>query len=205
MKLTKYPQSCLLIEESDGGRVLIDLGNFATEEYDLDDFGEIDAVLFSHRHPDHLDQSAVDGIRERGIAIYANADVCGLIGEAATEVSDGEKLDVAGFEVTAHDIPHATMVDGSPGPPNTGFLFDGRLLHPGDGADLGGFRADVLALPIAGPSISFRDAYRMVEQTGAQRAVPMHYHFFMADPHQFAGFCDIAEVVVLESGESVEV
>lgn len=44
MRLTRYPQSCLLIEEPDGGRVLVDPGRFVAEAYDLDDLGEVDAV-----------------------------------------------------------------------------------------------------------------------------------------------------------------
>ena len=35
-------------------------------------------------------------------------------------ISDGEKFEVAGFSVTARDLPHVAMVDGSAGPQNTG-------------------------------------------------------------------------------------
>lgn len=203
MRVTKYPQSCLVLEHP-GGRVLIDPGNLALDAYSIDDFGALDAVLYTHRHADHFDDRHVGALRDRGLELYANADVCSLIGAGATEVSDGSSFEVAGFEVTPRDLPHATMVDGSAGPPNTGYLVDGSFFHPGDGTELAGLSVDHLAVPIVGPSVSFRDAYRFTQEVGARTVIPMHYDTFMADPDQFAGFCDIAEVVVLGHGESAE-
>ncbi|HEX6255023.1 MAG TPA: MBL fold metallo-hydrolase [Euzebyales bacterium] len=202
MRLTKYPQSCILIEHDDGGRLLIDPGNVAMDAMAFEAFGAIDAVLFTHRHADHCDVRAVDAIAERGLPVHANADVCGQIDIEAAEVTGGQTFSAAGFEITALDLPHVQMVDGSDGPPNTGFVLDGRLLHPGDAVQAGGTRVDILAAPIAGPSVSFRDTYVMVEQTGARTVIPIHYDVFLADPDLFAGFCDIATVAVLDHGES---
>lgn len=202
MRVTKYPQSCLVLE--DEGRICIDLGTIATADYALDDLGHLDAVLWTHQHADHFDPEAAAELLERGVALYGNADVCGLIGDGAIEVRDGETVEVAGFEVTPRDLPHVEMVDGSPGPPNTGFVIDGALFHPGDGIELAGLSVDALAVPIVGPSISYRDAYLLVESTGADVAIPIHYDFFRADPDLFAHFCDIADVRVLAHGESTD-
>lgn len=205
MRVTKYPQSCLTVEHPDGGRLLIDPGNVAMDAVGFDDFGTIDAVLFTHRHPDHCDPRAVEASLERNVPIHANADVCRQLDGAATQVDDGQTLVLAGIEITAHDLPHVELVDGTAGPPNTGFVLDGRLLHPGDAVDAGGVRVAALAVPIAGPSISFRRSYQMIEATGADVAVPMHYNTFLADPQQFSRFCDIAKVVVLDDGQTVEI
>lgn len=202
MRLTKYPQSCLVLEGD--GRICIDLGTIATAEYAVGDLGHLDAVLWTHQHPDHLDPEAAAELLDRGVALYGNADVCAQIGDGATEVRDGEVLEIAGFEVTPRDLPHVPMVDGSPGPPNTGFVVDGAFFHPGDGIELAGLSVDSLAVPIVGPSISYRDAYLLVESTGAETVIPIHYDFFVADPELFAHFCDIAEVRVLAPGESTD-
>jgi L-ascorbate metabolism protein UlaG (beta-lactamase superfamily) len=205
MKVTKYPQSCLVVEKGDGGRLLLDPGNFAFEAYDADAFGPLDAVLYTHRHPDHADPGGFEALLERGVTAYGNADVCDRFGaDRVTELRDGESVEIAGFDVLPRDLPHVPMVDGSAGPPNTGFLLDGTLFHPGDGIRLDGLRVDALAVPIAGPSISFRDAYRFVEEVGAQRALAVHYDGFIANPHQFADKCDITKVIVLDPGESTE-
>lgn len=204
MRLTKYPQSCVIVEHDDGGRVLIDPGNVAMDVFDFGDFGTVDAVLFTHRHADHFDPRAVDAIAQRDLPVFANPDVCSLLDDGATPVADGETFEAAGFQIVAHELPHVEMVDGSPGPPNTGFILDGRLLHPGDAIRIDGVRIDALAVPIAGPSISFRDAYLMVEAVQAATTVPIHYEGFIADPERFAGACTITTVVVLDHGEVVE-
>ncbi|MDX1658184.1 MAG: MBL fold metallo-hydrolase [Nitriliruptorales bacterium] len=204
MKVTKYPQSCFVLDNGHG-RVLVDAGTLALDAFSLDDFGELDAVLYTHRHADHFDQRHVDAILDRGVGIHANADVLEVVGaDRGTEVRDGQTFEVAGFEVTPHDLPHVELVDGSPGPPNTGYEFDGVLFHPGDGMQIDGVEVDVLAVPIVGPSISYRDAYLFLQQVGASRAIPMHYDMFLADPGLFDHFCDIAEVIVLDHGESTE-
>ncbi|CAN5917458.1 MBL fold metallo-hydrolase [soil metagenome] len=206
MRVTKYAQSCMVVEHPDGGRLLIDPGNVAMDAVGFDDLGAIDAVLFTHRHADHFDPRAVAAILETAAPIYANADVCAQIdGGAATPIADGQTFTAAGIEIVAHDMPHVEMVDGSAGPPNTGFVLDGRLLHPGDAVDVGSVRVSAVAVPIAGPSISFRRAYQMIEAVRADIAVPIHYDLFLADPQQFARFCDIAQVVVLADGETTEV
>lgn len=207
MRFTKYPQSCAVIEGSHG-RVLIDPGNYAMDAVGFGDFDSLDAVLFTHRHPDHLDDRALEAIAERDLPVYGNADVADRIGDLlsrVTTVTERQSFTVAGFTIEPHDMPHVVMVDGSAGPPNTGFVFDGRLLHPGDSLHVDGVRIDAFALPIAGPSVSFRDAYVAVETTGAGTTIPIHYDGFIADPTRFAHFCDITKVVVLKSGETADI
>lgn len=205
MQVTKYPQSCLVVEV-DGRRLLIDPGVFVTAKYAPEDLGEIDAVLYTHRHPDHVDSDLAVTLHQRGIDLFGNTDVCDLLGHTVvTEVRDGEPFEAAGVEVLPRDLPHVELVDGSAGPPNTGFLVDGRLFHPGDGVELTGLGARALAAPISGPSISFRDAYELVRTVGASTVVPIHYDMFTADPRHFARVCDLAAVVALDDGEATEV
>jgi L-ascorbate metabolism protein UlaG (beta-lactamase superfamily) len=204
MRITKYPQSCLVVEADNGARLLVDAGFHVTRGRSLDELGSIDAALYTHEHPDHYDEAWVGPLLERGVPVFANAEVCALIGEGATTVTAGTSFEAAEVPVAAYDLPHMPMVDGRPGPPNLGFLIDGRLLHPGDAKDLGGLRSEVLATPIAGPSLSARDAYLMVEGAGARVSIPVHYDHFLADPAIFAAQCTIAEVVVLADGESTD-
>ena len=204
MRITKFPQSCLVVE-TDDARIAIDPGTFVTARHELTELGPLDAVLYTHRHADHLDIEVVDSLREGGAELFGNADVVALLGEdRCTLVEAGRPFTAAGIEVAPHDLPHVVMVDGSPGPPNTGFLLEDTLFHPGDGIELTGLTAPVAAVPIAGPSISFHDAYRFVRQLGAQRIVPVHYDAFVADPEHFARVCDIAEVHVLADTESLD-
>jgi L-ascorbate metabolism protein UlaG (beta-lactamase superfamily) len=211
VRITRYPQSCLVVEV-DGSRLLIDPGTLVSARYAVDDVGDVDAVLFTHRHADHLDPGWARELHDREVALFGNADVIEALGGsdpsvpsgAVTEVHAGERFTAAGVEVAPYDLPHVPMVDGSPGPPNTGFVVDGSLFHPGDGVEITGLTVPTVAAPICGPSISFRDAYRLVESVGADRVVPIHYQVFKADPEHFARVCDLAEVVVLDDGETAE-
>jgi L-ascorbate metabolism protein UlaG (beta-lactamase superfamily) len=204
VRLIRYPQSCLVVEVA-GTRLAIDPGTFVTARHSLDDLGFLDAVLYTHRHADHLDIEVVDDLLERGTRLYGNADVTALLGaERCTTLEDSRSVEVSGVEVLPRDLPHVVMVDGSPGPPNTGFLLDGTLFHPGDGMELTGLTARVAAVPIAGPSISFHDAYEFVRRLGAEHVVPIHYDAFVADPTHFARVCDLAEVHVLSDGETLD-
>lgn len=202
MRVTKHPQSCLLVESDAGSRLLLDPGSFAAEALSPGDLGHVDAVLVTHRHPDHCDARLLDPLRQAGVPVVANADAARAIGDGVQVVADGQRVEVAGVEVTVHDLPHQVMVDGSPGPPNTGFVLDGRLLHPGDGLSLAGVSAPAMALPIAGPSTSFHDAYCFAIQIGASTVIPVHYAMFPADPHLFADKSTLGDVRVLAEGEA---
>ena len=204
MKVTKYPQSCPVIEVPGTGTLLIDPGFPASARYELEDLLPVDAVLATHQHPDHLDRAWATDLLDRGLQVVANADVAqSLDRDEIQVVAGGDLLEVAGIPIQAFDLPHMPMVDGTPGPPNLGYLVDDRLLHPGDGADLDTLRAEILAVPIAGPSCSYRDAYVMIEMVSATAAVPIHFDAFPADPALFVDKAgDVADIRVLAPGES---
>lgn len=202
MHVTKFEQSCLLIDNGDG-RILIDPGSLSSN-LGVDRFGRVDAILYTHSHGDHFDQALAEPLIDAGATVVANADVARKLGlDECLVIEAGQTINVAGFDVEAVDIPHMPMVDGSEPPPNLGFVLDGRFLHPGDGIEPVR-RVAHAAVPIAGPGVSFRQAYLFVEGTGAASVVPIHYDFYSADPDLFRRRCTIAAVQVLQTGESGE-
>ena len=203
MLLTKYPQACLVLEGSGGGRIVIDPGNVVAARHALEDLGQLDGVLITHIHADHVDRGWIETLMASDVPVYGNDHVAQEI-PGVTRVDDRTPFELVGFRVLPVDLAHCAMVNGQPGPPNTGFVIDDRLFHPGDGMRPEGVTVPEVVVPIAGPSISFRDAYALVELVGARVAIPIHYDFFLADPHHFARSCDIAQIVVLEAGETVD-
>lgn len=207
MRVSRYTQSCLLIEEGDA-RILIDPSG---EEKDrLSEFGELDAVFYTHQHSDHFDAELAQTFVEQGIApVYANASTAQLIKASKTQVSDGQEFDIAGLKVKAIELPHCLMPNGSRGPQNTGYLVNGRLFHPGDGKELAGFKVDNLALPITGPDVSMKDAFAFAHQLSARHVIPIHYDKIGAKPEVYSTFAGFFEEFkfkfkILKIGESTE-
>lgn len=206
MKVTKYPQSCLLLEKQ-GKRIVIDPGNFFTAEYGRDELGKVEAVLYTHQHADHFDSELAKMFKDEGLPLYGNEAVCQLLG-GVCNLANGSGFGIAGFEIMPHDLPHARMPDGSDGPPNTGYVVDGIFFHPGDGIETGGLQVANMGLPIIGPDISYLDAINFAKSLGANKVIPMHYDSFKLDPSSFADYAARgglkAEVVLLEDGQSAE-
>jgi L-ascorbate metabolism protein UlaG (beta-lactamase superfamily) len=206
MKVTKYPQSCLLLEKNER-RIVIDPGSFFAAAFSPDVLGDVSAVLYTHQHADHYDEALAKQFIDMGVAVYGNDAVAALVGERAKIVTSGQSFNVGGFEIMPHDLPHCEMVDGSAGPPNTGYIIDGNFFHAGDGIETEGVHVANMAVAITGPSISFRDAALFAQSVGARKVIPMHYDnvsLFIANPHGFERAFAGAEVIVLENGQSVE-
>ena len=210
MKITKYPQSNFLIEE-EGKKILIDPGNFTFEKYSVADFPTLDGVLITHQHADHLDKEAVKALRGLGIPIYGNSDVARLLSSESVEINvieSNKEFQAAGFTIKPIDLPHCKMIDGSDGPPNTGYVINDTLFHPGDGIEIAGLAVETAAIPIAGPTINYDRAWKLAGSLQAKRVIPMHYSNprFPADPHEFKGKNPgNAEVIVLSDDASTEI
>lgn len=207
LKITKYPQSCVLIDEG-GRRILIDPGNFVAEKYSIEDFLPLDGVLVTHLHEDHADKGLLEGFQSAGVRLIANRATVEYLPDLNFEiVEDGRELAVGGFQVRVHELPHCLMVDGSAGPQNSGFIINEKFFHPGDGVETDGVKVEVVAVPIAGPDVSSHDAFKFIQSVGARAAIPVHYSFFLNDPEFFkmmvGKFDDVVDVIVLANGKSI--
>lgn len=205
MKVTKYFQSCLLIEERDV-RILIDPSGSERER--VDDFGQIDVVLYTHEHADHFDPELAGIFLSKGIPVHANASTAKLINGNVELVEDGTEFKVGNVSVRAIELPHCLMPNGQPGPQNTGYLIAEKLFHPGDGKELEGLEVDNVALPITGPDISFYDAVCFVSQLRAKNAIAIHHHTMGAKTDTYQYFMKIFNLdfnlLTPDIGESLE-
>lgn len=71
MKLTKFPQSCVLIETNDI-KILIDPGNTKYDESFLNYWQKADIILLTHRHGDHVNAKAIEQLNK---PIYSTKEV----------------------------------------------------------------------------------------------------------------------------------
>ncbi|MES2379216.1 MAG: MBL fold metallo-hydrolase [Bacteroidota bacterium] len=135
MKITKYLHSCLVFE-LDGYKLLFDPGkfSFAEGEVTTDMFADVDAIIITHNHPDHLDASILKDITSLSNApVYTNAQVAGQIekdGIASTVWVDGVYR-LGPFKLEAITVVHELIMD-NPLPQMTGFIINDKVLHPVD-------------------------------------------------------------------------
>jgi L-ascorbate metabolism protein UlaG (beta-lactamase superfamily) len=201
MKVTRYFQSCLLIEES-GARILIDP---TAQDKDIDKFGKLDAVLYTHEHGDHFDKDMAREFLNSGLTVYANGSTATKMENPPTISVDGQEFDIKGLKVKVMELPHCLMWDGKPGPQNTGYLINGKLFHPGDGKELAGLEVENLALPITGPDVSLKDAVSFAKQVKAKTVIPIHYDYIGTKPEVFASVSGTDfKTLVLANGASAD-
>jgi L-ascorbate metabolism protein UlaG (beta-lactamase superfamily) len=207
MKVTKYPQSCLVIEK-DGKRLVIDPGSLVSAAYKSSDLLPVDLILITHEHIDHVDPALLDEmLATKKVPVYGNESTAKALGNRVTNIiKDGEMVSDEGFSITARELPHVLMVNGSEGPQNTGFVIDGTFFHSGDGIELDGLTVDTAAIPIAGPDISPKDVYSFIKQLGCHTVIPIHYDYFIANPEMLNNdFVPGVKAVILKNGESAEI
>ncbi len=212
MKVTKYPQSCLLIEK-DGKRLLIDPGSFVSASMKPEDLLPLDVILITHEHSDHVDPGLLKNLTLAGnIPVIANRSTKNLLGEVVTNIMvDQEELVVAGFRITARELAHCLMLDGSPGPDNTGYVIDGVFFHPGDGKEIDNLTVETAAIPIFGPDISLKDAYDFSKSLACKKVIPIHNDVVNMNPEAYAKFAAMMglslpfEIITLQNGGSAEV
>jgi L-ascorbate metabolism protein UlaG (beta-lactamase superfamily) len=158
VKITRMGHAAVLIEASDT-RVLIDPGVLSPDEaFELDD---LDGIVLTHQHPDHLDASRIGGLLERNPAatLLCDPETADIVesGDWTPHTHDGETW-VGGLTVTGVGTQHAVIVPALPRIANTGVLVsaDGEptLFHPGDSYEHAPPDVDVLALPAPWAKVS---------------------------------------------------
>jgi L-ascorbate metabolism protein UlaG (beta-lactamase superfamily) len=210
MRIGKYPQSHLVIS-NETSKIVIDAGMITFKSgMKPEDFAGADAYLFTHTHPDHLDPENVKAV-VGDKPVFGNTDVAQALvklGINCVAVTSGQEFNAGTFSVKAVDLPHCAMQDGSPVPPNTGFMINGVLFHPGDGDHAPmGLIAPNVALPIAGPTITLDGALQFAVDLQAKMVIPIHNDFFHADPEQFSQMAKEKgiEVRILAAGQETEI
>ena len=174
MRLTKLTHACVRLEEDDR-TLVIDPGSFA----EPDAIDGADAVLITHEHPDHV---AVERLAALGggADVYTTRGVAEALdgtGARVHVVGDGDRFEVAGFDVAVAGELHAVVHPDWPRIGNVGFIVDGHTFHPGDAFTVPGVPIDTLLIPTHGPWMKATELVGFVREIAPRRAYSIHDGF----------------------------
>jgi L-ascorbate metabolism protein UlaG (beta-lactamase superfamily) len=208
MQFVHFGHSCVLAETGTT-RLLFDPGMFSKG---FEEVRDVDAILITHQHPDHLDAERLPALVKANpqaelIVDPASAGTVAGLGLTARTVRPGETFQVGGANVHAVNGNHAIIHPEVPVPPNVGYVVDdGAFYHPGDAFYRPEQDIDVLGLPTAAPWQKLSEAVDFLRVVKPRVALPIH-EAVVAVPHMYYGrFTELGpketEVKVLTPGEA---
>lgn len=167
--------ACVRLEK-DGRTLVLDPGNFTEEDAALG----ADALLVTHEHPDHFDESRLRAALEANPAaeVWTLRSVADRLSAAfpgrVHTVGHGDTFTAAGFDVQVHGELHAVIHPDIPRITNVGFLVDGAVFHPGDALTVPDHPVDTLLLPVMAPWNKISEVIDYVREVKPRRAYDIH-------------------------------
>ena len=168
--IQRLTDSCLLVT-TDEGTTMLDPGfhTYQSDLIDLEEIGDVQRILITHEHGDHVSPDFVKWLLDRGndVKVFANDAVAAALADHEIAVDTGVPEGTS-----VEDVLHETTPMGD-APPNRAWTLDGVLTHPGD--SYGPTRtAPVLALGLLTPWGSATRSLEFARDLAPGYVVPVH-------------------------------
>jgi len=217
MKITKFPQSCLLIE-SEGKKILVDPGNLKYKDEYFDIWNSVDVILITHKHPDHCNVEVLEKLN-KDISIYSTKEVADTY--TGLNINIVKEDDVLKFGNVKVEVVYAVhgyqpLLRGDKEiHENIGYIIDdgeNRLYTTSDTICFkNDYKADILCIPVTGHGVTMSafEAALYSKEVGATLTIPIHMDNPMFPPdfefiEEMFGKYEV-EYEILENGESIEI
>lgn len=217
MKITKFPQSCLLIEMK-GKKVLIDPGTLKYKEEYFNIWKETDIILITHKHADHCNTEVLENLN-KNITIYSTKEV--QEANKTLNINIIKENDIIELRDIKIEVVHAVhgyqpLLKGAGEiHENVGYIIDdgeNRLYTTSDTICFkNNYKADILCIPVTGYGLTMSafEASLYAKEIGATLTIPVH----MDNPKFPPNFDFIKEMFekneveyeILENDESIEI
>lgn len=181
MKITKYIHSCLVIEKA-ADKILFDPGlfTFAEGKVKPSQFQDIQTIIITHKHPDHIDGDSLRKILDENenATVLANSDIAKMLTEKdiEAEVFESGERAVGSFSIEALDAPHEKILADEL-PQNTAYIIDDQIIHPGDSYSKNLYErkgTSILCLPTMAPWTTEIATYDFAVGMSPEFVVPIH-------------------------------
>ncbi len=218
MKITKFPQSCLLMETK-GKKILVDPGNLKYKEEYFKIWNEVDTILITHKHQDHCYEEVLEKI-DKKIKIYSSNEVKTAHPTLDIHVVKEEDTINLENEITI-EVVHAEhgyippMKTGAKVIENIGYIIDDKETRVYITSDTicfqNEYKCDILCVPVSdyGVVMGAFEAALFAKETNAKLVIPLH-----ADSPKYPVNFDFVkkmleenevEYEILENEESIEI
>lgn len=215
MKITKYPQSCLMIE-TNNKKILIDAGSLKYEDKFLEEWKKANIILITHKHGDHIKS---DILKDINIPIYSTKEVQDTYPEIQFNiVKENDILKLNDIKIEVVKAVHGyipKLKNGGQVFENVGYIIDDgkhRLYTTSDKICFyNDYKADIIALPVTahGLTMSAFEASLFSKELEASLVLPIHMdneNFptninYMKENFEKFGI----NYKILENGETIEI
>ena len=180
MKITKYPQSCFMID-TNNKVLLVDAGGLKYEDHFLEEWKKADLILITHKHGDHIKK---DAIIELNKTVYSTKEVQDTYPDIKFNiVKENDILDFGDIKVEVVKAIHGynpLLKGGNEVKENVGYIIDDgecRFYLTSDTICFNNdYKCDVVALPITahGLTMSSYEAALYSKELGAKLVLPIH-------------------------------
>ena len=216
MKITKYPQSCLLIETKEK-KILIDPGILKYKDEYFNIWNDVDIILITHKHPDHCNTAVLEKL-DKSILIYSTKEVKDANENLSINtIKENDILKIGDITIEVVHAIHGyqPLLKGKEINENVGYIIDdgeNRLYTTSDTICFkNDYKANILCVPITGHGLTMSafEAALYAKEVGANVTIPVHMDnpAFPPDLNYFKEMFEKyeAEYEILENDETIEI
>lgn len=172
MRLTKFVHSCVLVETGEQN-VLFDPGIFSWNSglIDVSTLPKLDAVVVSHRHPDHCGEPFIKALVQQfpDVSWFAPADAHALLKQYGAQNVTNQSSN----SLSVEEIDHAPVKPFAQQVRNLVSHWNNLVTHPGDTHDFSETK-DVLLLPVQAPWGTTIKATQLALDLKPKYILPIH-------------------------------